>query len=121
MTNLSVNVNKIATLRNARGGIFPMLLCWPRDCEKFGCHGITVHPRPDSRHITYNDVRNLRRVVRGEFNVEGYPISSFVDLILEVIPDQVTLVPDPPGVLTSNAGWDTKKHRRIFGRDHCHF
>ena len=107
MTKLSVNINKIATLRNARGGNLPDLLSTARDCERFGAQGITVHPRPDERHIRYRDVRNLKPLVTTEFNIEGYPSAPFIDLVLEVKPDQVTLVPDPPGALTSNAGWDT--------------
>jgi len=107
MTKLSVNINKIATLRNARGGNLPDLLSTARDCERFGAQGITVHPRPDERHIRYRDVRDLKPLVTTEFNIEGYPSAPFIDLVLEVKPDQVTLVPDPPGALTSNAGWDT--------------
>jgi len=107
MTRLSVNINKIATLRNARGGNVPNLLNVALDCEKFGAQGITVHPRPDERHIRYNDVYELKKHLTTEFNIEGYPNQRFIDLVLEVKPDQVTLVPDPPGVLTSNAGWNT--------------
>jgi pyridoxine 5-phosphate synthase len=110
MTKLSVNVNKIATLRNARGGNVPDLVQVAKDCERFGADGITVHPRPDERHIRYEDVYALKKVVTTEFNIEGYPNKKFIDLVLEVKPEQVTLVPDPPGVLTSNAGWDTKEH-----------
>lgn len=106
MSRLSVNVNKVATLRNARGGNLPDLIQVSKDCERFGAQGITVHPRPDERHIRYQDVRDLKPIVRTEFNVEGYPSKDFMDLVLEVKPHQVTLVPDPPGVLTSNAGWD---------------
>lgn len=116
MTRLSVNINKIATLRNARGGNVPDVIKAAIRCQDFGADGITVHPRPDERHITYKDVRELRRVVRKEFNIEGYPEKKFVDLVLEVIPEQVTLVPDPPGVLTSNAGWDTISHE-VFLRE----
>ncbi len=107
MVRLSVNINKVATLRNARGGNIPDVLQVAQDCERFGAEGITVHPRPDERHIRYQDVRSLRPLVTTEFNVEGYPSEAFLDLVLEVVPDQVTLVPDPPDVLTSNAGWDT--------------
>jgi pyridoxine 5-phosphate synthase len=107
MARLSVNINKIATLRNARGGDKPNVLQAAMDCERFGAQGITVHPRPDERHIRYRDVREIRPVISTEFNIEGYPSDSFIKLVLEVKPDQVTLVPDPPGVLTSNAGWDT--------------
>jgi pyridoxine 5-phosphate synthase len=107
---LSVNVNKLATLRNARGGNNPDVVHWASLIERFGAEGITVHPRPDARHITYDDVRALKRVVTTEFNVEGYPDPSFIALIAEVQPDQVTLVPDAPDVLTSNAGWDAHRH-----------
>ena len=111
MTQLSVNVNKIATLRNARGGNVPDLIKVALDCERFGAQGITVHPRPDERHIRYQDVRDLKRVVTTEFNIEGNPIPSFMDLVEEVRPHQVTLVPDAPDALTSNAGWDVAHHR----------
>ncbi|MBA2745301.1 MAG: pyridoxine 5'-phosphate synthase [Bacteroidota bacterium] len=107
MIKLSVNINKIATLRNARGGNVPNVLKVAIDCERFGADGITVHPRPDERHIRYRDVMELKPVVTTEFNIEGYPNKEFMDLVLEVLPHQVTLVPDAPGVLTSNAGWDT--------------
>jgi pyridoxine 5-phosphate synthase len=107
MTKLSVNINKIATLRNARGGNVPNVLQAALDIERFGAHGITVHPRPDERHIRYQDVRDLRKAITTELNVEGYPTDSFIELVLETKPEQVTLVPDPPHVLTSNAGWDT--------------
>ena len=107
MTRLSVNINKIATMRNARGGNIPDVLKAAIDCERFGAQGITVHPRPDERHIRYRDVRDISPVITTEFNIEGYPSKNFIDLVLEVKPNQVTLVPDPPGVLTSNAGWDT--------------
>lgn len=110
MTRLSVNINKIATLRNARGGNVPNVLQAAKNCERFGAQGITVHPRPDERHIRYQDVREIKPIVTTEFNIEGYPASSFIDLVLDVKPDQVTLVPDPPEVLTSNAGWDTIKN-----------
>lgn len=106
MTRLSVNINKVATLRNARGGNVPNVLQVAMDCERFGAQGITVHPRPDERHIRYSDVYDLSKAVKTEFNIEGYPNEKFMDLVLEVKPAQVTLVPDPPDVLTSNAGWD---------------
>ena len=105
-TRLSVNVNKIATLRNARGENIPDVLLAAERIEGFGAEGITVHPRPDARHITYSDVRGLKNIVNTEFNIEGYPNQKFIDLVLEVNPDQVTLVPDSPNVLTSNAGWN---------------
>jgi len=107
MTRLSVNINKIATLRNARGGNVPDVVKAAIDCERFGAQGITVHPRPDERHIRYQDVLDLKEVVTTEFNIEGYPNRQFIDLVCKVKPAQVTLVPDPPDVLTSNAGWDT--------------
>ncbi|MEY3598184.1 MAG: hypothetical protein RL521_606 [Bacteroidota bacterium] len=110
MTQLSVNINKIATIRNARGGNLPDLLKAATDIEKFGAHGITVHPRPDERHIRYQDVRDLKKVVQTELNVEGNPTDSFLDLVIEVLPHQVTLVPDAPDAITSSAGWDTEKH-----------
>jgi pyridoxine 5-phosphate synthase len=105
MIRLSVNINKIATLRNARGGNVPNLLHVAADCERFGAHGITVHPRPDERHIRYADVYDLKKLVTTEFNIEGYPSKQFIDLVLEIVPEQVTLVPDPPEALTSSAGW----------------
>ena len=111
MTRLSVNVNKIATLRNARGGNNPNVVKIAIDCEAFGAEGITVHPRPDERHITYQDVLDLKEVVTTEFNIEGYPDKRFMDLVTKVKPQQATLVPDPPDVLTSNAGWDTIKNK----------
>ena len=110
MVRLSVNINKVATLRNARGGDNPNVVKVAKDCESFGAQGITVHPRPDERHITYNDVRLLKNEVTTEFNIEGNCIDSFTDLVLEVCPDQVTLVPDGPDAITSNAGWNTEKH-----------
>ncbi len=110
MTQLSVNVNKIATLRNARGGNVPNVLQVALDCERFGADGITVHPRPDERHIRYADVFDLRPALRTEFNIEGNPIPQFIDLVLKARPAQVTLVPDAPDALTSNAGWDTCTH-----------
>lgn len=106
MTNLSVNVNKIATLRNARGGNVPDVQQVAMDCERFGADGITVHPRPDERHIRRSDVLALRPLVRTEFNIEGYPSEDFMELVLSVHPTQVTIVPDAPGALTSSAGWD---------------
>ena len=106
MTRLSVNINKVATLRNARGENVPDVVKFAIDCERFGAQGITVHPRPDERHITRADVRALRPVVTTEFNIEGYPAPEFKDLVIEVRPDQVTLVPDSPSAVTSNAGWD---------------
>jgi len=109
-TKLSVNINKIATLRNARGGNLPNVLTSALDCERFGAQGITVHPRPDERHIRYQDVFDLKPKLTTEFNIEGYPNKRFIDLVLKAQPAQVTLVPDPPGVLTSNAGWDTIEH-----------
>jgi len=105
MTRLSVNINKIATLRNARGGNVPNVLKVAVDCQRFGAQGITVHPRPDGRHIRYDDVYGLKPLVKTEFNIEGYPSEDFIRLVLDVVPDQVTLVPDPPEALTSNAGW----------------
>lgn len=108
MAKLSVNINKVATVRNARGGNMPDVLKVAMDCEKFGGEGITVHPRPDQRHIRYQDVRDLKPLITTEFNIEGNPIEQFCDLVLEVIPTQVTLVPDGHDVITSNAGWDTR-------------
>lgn len=108
MTNLSVNINKVATIRNARGGNTPNVLTVAQDCEKFGAQGITVHPRPDERHIKYSDVYGLKPLIKTEFNIEGYPCEKFIDLVLKVKPTQVTLVPDGPDALTSNAGWDVK-------------
>jgi len=114
MTKLSVNINKIATLRNARGGNLPDVVKAALDCERFGAEGITVHPRPDERHIRYQDVRDLKPVLATEFNIEGYPSKAFTDLVLSVAPAQVTLVPDPPDALTSNAGWDTLKNKSFL-------
>lgn len=111
MTKLSVNINKIATLRNARGGNVPDLLQVAKDIQKFGANGITIHPRPDERHITYQDARDLKNVVYTEYNIEGNPQHNFIDLVLECKPNQVTLVPDAIGAITSNAGWDTIKHK----------
>ncbi len=110
MTNLSVNINKVATLRNARGGNMPDVVKVALDCEAFGAQGITVHPRPDERHIKYNDVYKLKPVIKTELNIEGYPSDKFVDLVLKVKPTQVTLVPDAPDAITSCAGWDVKGH-----------
>jgi pyridoxine 5-phosphate synthase len=114
MTRLSVNINKIATLRNARGGNNPNVLAVALDAETFGAQGITVHPRPDERHIRYQDVRDLRPRVTTEFNIEGNPIDSFTQLVLEVVPTQVTLVPDGHDQLTSNHGWDTIENRQFL-------
>jgi pyridoxine 5-phosphate synthase len=114
MARLSVNINKLATLRNARGGNNPDLPAWALDIERFGAQGITVHPRPDERHIRYADVRTLAPLLTTEFNIEGYPSEEFIALVLEVHPAQVTLVPDPPGVLTSNAGWDARKSQTFL-------
>lgn len=118
MTRLSVNINKIATLRNARGGNMPDVTKAALDCERFGAEGITVHPRPDERHIRYSDVRTIRPLVSTEFNIEGNPIPSFRELVCEVRPDQVTLVPDALDAITSNAGWDTV-HNKAFLTDMC--
>lgn len=114
MTKLSVNINKIALLRNARGSDLPNLLKVALDCERFGANGITVHPRPDQRHITFEDVYILKEHVATELNVEGNPTQSFMDLVLSVKPHQVTLVPDAPDALTSNAGWDTNTHQHFL-------
>lgn len=110
MTRLSVNINKIATLRNARGGNMPDVARAAADCESFGAEGITVHPRPDERHIRYSDVREIRPGIRTEFNIEGNPVPKFIDLVLETLPHQVTLVPDAENAVTSNSGWDTIKN-----------
>ena len=114
MTKLSVNINKIATIRNARGGNMPDVYIAAMNCEKFGADGVTVHPRPDERHITYEDTRKIRPDIKTEFNIEGYPSESFIDLVCSVKPHQVTLVPDPPDALTSNAGWDTRSNRDLL-------
>ncbi|MBR1575286.1 MAG: pyridoxine 5'-phosphate synthase [Bacteroidales bacterium] len=119
MTRFSVNINKIATIRNARGGHMPDVAKAAADCERFGAEGITVHPRPDQRHIRYSDVRQIRPLVTTEFNIEGNPIPEFIDLVLEVVPDQVTLVPDAHDAITSNAGWDIPAHRE-FLTEVCH-
>ncbi len=114
MTKLSVNINKIATLRNARGGNMPNVVEVAKDAEKFGAQGITIHPRPDERHIRYQDARDLKPVVTTEFNIEGNPIDKFLDLVLELKPTQATLVPDAIDAITSNAGWDTVKHKSFL-------
>jgi len=114
MTKLSVNINKIATLRNARGGNMPNVLNAAINCQLFGADGITVHPRPDERHIRYKDVLDIRPIIKTEFNIEGNPSDSFIDLVLSVKPDQVTLVPDKHDAVTSNAGWDTLKNRTFL-------
>jgi pyridoxine 5-phosphate synthase len=112
MVKLSVNINKIATIRNARGGNVPNLVKMAEDIQKFGADGITIHPRPDERHIRYSDAINLGKSVKKEFNIEGNPIKKFIDLVLNIKPTQVTLVPDSIDQITSNAGWDTKKHQK---------
>jgi pyridoxine 5-phosphate synthase len=114
MTKLSVNINKIATLRNARGGNIPNVLTAAINCQLFGAEGITVHPRPDERHIRYHDVLEIKPIITTEFNIEGYPSQGFIALVLAVKPDQVTLVPDAHDAITSNAGWDTLKHRSFL-------
>lgn len=111
MTKLSININKIATLRNSRGGDVPNVLQFAKDVQRFGAEGVTIHPRPDERHIRYQDARDLKPEVYTEYNIEGNPIKSFMDLVLEVKPTQVTLVPDAEDAITSNAGWDTIKHK----------
>jgi pyridoxine 5-phosphate synthase len=114
MTKLSVNINKIATLRNARGGNVPNVLTAAINCQLFGADGITVHPRPDERHIRYSDVLDIKPLITTEFNIEGYPSKEFITLVISVRPDQVTLVPDPHDAITSNAGWDTLKNRSFL-------
>jgi pyridoxine 5-phosphate synthase len=114
MVKLSVNINKIATIRNARGGNMPDLVKAAKDIESFGADGITVHPRPDERHVRYNDLLPLRKIVKTEFNIEGYPSEDFILKVLEIKPEQVTLVPDPPDAITSNAGWDCMKHANFL-------
>lgn len=116
MTKLSVNINKIATLRNARGGSIPNVVKTARDCQKFGADGITVHPRPDERHITLKDVFDIKSIITTEYNIEGYPSEDFIKMVLEVNPEQVTLVPDGPDVLTSCAGWDTVKFQDFLSQ-----
>ena len=114
MARLSVNINKIATIRNARGGNMPNVAKAATDCERFGAEGITVHPRPDERHIRYSDVREIKPLITTEFNIEGNPIPSFIDLVMENKPHQVTLVPDAENAITSNAGWDTVSNRSFL-------
>ena len=114
MTKLSVNINKIATIRNARGGNIPNVIQAAINCQKFGAHGITVHPRPDERHIRYQDVRDIRPIITTEFNIEGYPSHRFLDLVLEVKPHQATLVPDSHDVITSNQGWNVIKYEKFL-------
>lgn len=114
MVHLSVNLNKVALIRNARGGNVPDLMQVAKDCERFGAQGITVHPRPDARHITFDDVRQLKEIVKTELNVEGNPTEDFMQLVLEVKPHQVTLVPDAPDALTSNAGWNTDEYQAFL-------
>lgn len=111
MTKLSVNINKIATLRNARGGNYPSVLQVAKDVQLFGAHGVTIHPRPDERHIRYQDAYDLKQAVTTEYNIEGNPIAKFMDMVLKIKPTQVTLVPDSIDAITSNAGWDTLKHK----------
>lgn len=114
MTKLSVNINKIATLRNSRGGNVPSVIQVAKDVQRFGAHGVTIHPRPDERHIRYQDARELKSVVYTEYNIEGNPVQKFIDLVLEVKPTQVTLVPDADDAITSNAGWDTIKNKAFL-------
>jgi len=114
MTRLSVNINKIATLRNARGGEIPNVLKAATDCQRFGAQGITIHPRPDERHIRRKDVYEIKQIISTEFNIEGYPSPAFLEMVTKVKPDQVTLVPDPPDAITSNAGWDTVQHETFL-------
>ena len=111
MTKLSVNINKIATLRNARGGDYPSVVQVAKDIQLFGAHGVTIHPRPDERHIRYQDAYDLKQAVTTEYNIEGNPIAKFMDMVLKIKPTQVTLVPDSIDAITSNAGWDTLKHK----------
>ena len=114
MTKLSININKIATLRNSRGGDVPNVVQFAKDVQRFGSQGVTIHPRPDERHIRYQDVYDLKPVVHTEYNIEGNPIQKFIDIVLEVKPTQVTLVPDAEDAITSNAGWDTIKHKEFL-------
>ena len=114
ITNLSVNINKIALIRNARGSNFPNLITIAQDCERFGAQGITVHPRPDERHVRFDDLQPLKDIVTTEFNIEGYPSSHFIESVLAVKPHQVTLVPDDPNAITSDHGWDTIKHQQFL-------
>lgn len=116
MTKLSVNINKIASLRNARGGSIPSVVKAAVNCQKFGADGITVHPRPDERHITMQDVYDIKKVINTEYNIEGYPSQEFIDMVIQTHPDQVTLVPDGPNVITSCAGWDIQKNK-LFLRE----
>ncbi len=122
MTRLSVNINKIALIRNSRGEDKPNLIQFAKDCESFGAQGITVHPRPDERHIRFDDLAPLKEIVSTEFNIEGYPSQKFIDKVCHVKPHQVTLVPDPPGALTSSEGWDTQEHKSMLTDviDHFH-
>ncbi|TAH24758.1 MAG: pyridoxine 5'-phosphate synthase [Cytophagales bacterium] len=121
MVRLSVNINKIATIRNARGGNNPDLLKVAIDCERFGAQGITVHPRPDERHIRYQDVIDLKKIITTEFNIEGNPNKKFIELVEKALPNQVTLVPDADDAITSNAGWDTIKHKSFLTEVISHF
>jgi pyridoxine 5-phosphate synthase len=114
MTKLSVNINKIATLRNSRGGDMPNVVQFAKDVQRFGAEGVTIHPRPDERHIRYQDAHDLKPVVYTEYNIEGNPVKSFLDLVLKIKPTQVTLVPDAENAITSNAGWDTIKHKNFL-------
>lgn len=114
MTKLSVNINKIATLRNSRGGNTPNVVQFAKDVQRFGAQGVTIHPRPDERHIRYQDVYDLKPIVHTEYNIEGNPVQKFIDIVLEVKPTQVTLVPDSEDAITSNAGWDTVKHKSFL-------
>jgi pyridoxine 5-phosphate synthase len=114
MTKLSVNINKIATLRNSRGGDMPNVVQFAKDVQRFGAEGVTIHPRPDERHIRYQDAHDLKPVVYTEYNIEGNPVKSFLDLVLKIKPTQVTLVPDAENAITSNAGWDTLKHKSFL-------
>ena len=114
MTRLSVNINKVATLRNARGGSIPDVQRFATDCERFGAQGITVHPRPDERHIKYGDLLPLKNIVQTELNIEGYPSEHFINIVLDIKPHQVTLVPDAPDAITSNAGWNTVEHQQFL-------
>jgi pyridoxine 5-phosphate synthase len=124
MTRLSVNLNKVALIRNSRGSNFPNLIQVAKDCEAFGAQGITVHPRPDQRHVRFDDLHSLKEIVTTEFNIEGYPSEDFIKLVCEVKPHQVTLVPDPPDALTSSSGWDTINHcsflKEVTSRFHEH-
>lgn len=121
MTQLSVNINKVATIRNARGGNTPNVVQFALDCERFGAQGITVHPRPDERHIRYADVTDLRPLLTQEFNIEGNPVPKFIELVCQVKPAQVTLVPDAEDAITSNAGWDTVRHADYLREIVAHF